>query len=169
MSKPLLLLVVLRAAVVLAEDVCPAQRSAPSRACVTDSDCAVVTQRLDCCGSQAMKGINRAGVARFEAEERACSKNGNQCKCEAAPTQLDEGTLNAKGEVLVACRAKVCTTFLARLTSRSVKALPACAKEACGPAPRMPNSECADGVSVSGPGPCVMLDGKCRWARLECP
>ncbi len=46
-----------------------------------------------------------------------------------------------------------------------------CAVEACGPALGMPNSPCADGVTVAGPsGRCLKhADASCGWEVLSCP
>jgi hypothetical protein len=148
------------------------QRRVPDRTCSTDADCAIVRVHLSCCGTESVNGINRADLEAFQAYQRQCAR-GRACGCAAGPTRLDDGSRLERNEpVLVACRANLCTTYLAppaKLTSDSVQQLSGCPAAACGPAPLYPTAECGDGVSVSGRGPCVRIGGRCRWVRLECP
>src|SRR6476469_8833357 len=58
-------------------DTCTAPRP-PDRACTADSDCVAVWQYVGCCGTQAVRGINRSDVERFQAHERLCSR-GRTC------------------------------------------------------------------------------------------
>ncbi len=46
-----------------------------------------------------------------------------------------------------------------------------CATADCGPALGMPNTLCADGVTVAGPtGQCLRQgDGSCGWEVIRCP
>ena len=87
-----------------------------NRACATDADCTLVRQQTSCCGDRATRGINRTDAARFEADEKICSRGGSPCKCVPGPEQLDVGAQNDRerkaGTVVVACRKKVCTSFL---------------------------------------------------------
>ncbi len=88
-----------------------------NRACVTDSDCTLVGQQTSCCGDRSTRGINRADVARFEAEEKICSADGAPCKCLPGPEQLDVDTQKFRErkprKAAVACREKLCTSFVA--------------------------------------------------------
>ena len=88
------------------------------RTCATDADCVVVTQQTSCCGDAALRGINRTDAARFEADEKICSRDGHPCKCIPRPTTLDFGTWvperrGGAGAVSVSCREKLCTSFSA--------------------------------------------------------
>ncbi|WP_075097644.1 Kazal-type serine protease inhibitor family protein [Sandaracinus amylolyticus] len=44
-----------------------------------------------------------------------------------------------------------------------------CDESACGPRPQMPNSPCADGVTVAGPACARDANGRCAWIVRECP
>lgn len=167
------LVVVLLSAAPDAAAMCGPQRKPTDRSCTADADCVAVKRTTDCCGSLKIEGINQQDAARFEAEELVCGRELKKCKCMAAPTRLDDGSrAESKAErIELVCREQVCRTQGAKppLTSQSVKALPSCPAAQCGPAPATPNWECPDGVSVGGRGPCVRIDGQCRWSRLECP
>jgi hypothetical protein len=57
-----------------------------------------------------------------------------------------------------------------RHTSDSIRALGRCAPRECGVSPGMPSSECPDGRSRGGLGPCVRFpNGRCGWVVLSCP
>jgi hypothetical protein len=152
---------------------CDPNRAPRDRSCTQDSDCTFIWRTVSCCGTRTVEGVNRADVARYQAQERPCSTQ-RRCGCAEGPTQLDDGTrMRRRGTVAVACRANLCTTFLAsapaQLTSTTVQTLPRCAEEECGPSPAYPNWTCPDGVSRAGLGPCVRQNGRCGWAHLECP
>lgn len=145
----------------------------PDRSCAADTDCVALTRTVSCCGTQAITGVRREHAWRVQAWDRQCNR-GRACGCAPGPTLLDDGTrLDRRAPVAASCRANVCTTHAlprpAGFTSETVKALPRCAREECPRAPMLPTQTCADGVSQSGRGPCVRLDGACRWVRLECP
>lgn len=145
---------------------CGPQRQPADRTCAVDADCVAVRVNLDCCGTQAVRGVSRADAARFQAQERLCSP-GRRCGCESGPTRLDDGSRwEHDRAVLVACRERVCTTFLAPVPATSPEP---CSRAECGPAPAMPNWTCPDGVNVAGRGPCLRVNGRCGWTRLECP
>ena len=45
-----------------------------------------------------------------------------------------------------------------------------CTLEECGPPPMMPNYLCSDGVTMAGPGDCIVLEnGDCGWEIIYCP
>jgi hypothetical protein len=170
----------------------PAPKPPPDRAvcekptqldqhCESDADCLLLWLPPSCCGTRGVKGINRAGLPRYQEHLRRCPPEGRHCGCAPGPTILDDGSRLERNEpVRVVCRNRVCSTALgapaggleegARVfTSESIRSLPRCANAECPPAPASPTSVCPDGVSVGGRGPCVRLDGQCRWVRLTCP
>ena len=153
----------------------------PERTCSTDADCTTVEQVVNCCGTLAIKGAAVSDVSRFSAEDRRCNP-GRRCGCEAGPAHLDDGSVvrnEDRRPVLAACHANRCRTEHGQasapgqrpggLTSDEVERLPHCERDECGPAPLYPTATCPDGRHQSGRGPCVRIEGACRWARMVCP
>lgn len=45
-----------------------------------------------------------------------------------------------------------------------------CGPDDCGPGLGMPNFLCADGITIAGPGACILLEeGMCGWEIVSCP
>jgi len=83
-----------------------------------------------------------------------CVDSTPACK-EGATKEADDG-----------CNTCTCTEGAWACT----KKLCQCEVDDCGPKPGMPNKLCSDGVTMSGPGDCVLNeDGTCAWEIIECP
>jgi hypothetical protein len=74
------------------------------QSCVADSDCAFGIHQIDCCGSTAAVGFNRAERARFDGAEPTCVATYPFCGCDPAPTRTDSGEdVVDSAPILLAC------------------------------------------------------------------
>lgn len=63
------------------------------RACDDAADCTLVEHQVDCCGSILLTSVPISSEAAFDALEQYCSGKYPACRCAAAATKLDDGTV----------------------------------------------------------------------------
>jgi hypothetical protein len=80
-------------------------------ACAAQSDCVLVSHRLDCCGSQAIGAVSLADEQAFKRAEALCDSQypANGCMCPPERTVLDDTTwVNDESEAVADCLGGIC-------------------------------------------------------------
>jgi hypothetical protein len=87
----------------------------PLAQCSADEDCTVGTRTTDCCGAQAVVGVNLSKASAFAKLRASCDASYPACGCAALewPT-TDDGRLVMDGDVVgVACVEGTCQSHIA--------------------------------------------------------
>ncbi len=61
------------------------------KVCDADTDCRIMGQRLDCCGTMLYAGVNRAAQTKFAFCESAWLAHFTACGCDASPITTEDG------------------------------------------------------------------------------
>jgi hypothetical protein len=84
------------------------------KSCKVDTDCKVIQQQIDCCGTYRAMGIAKASATRFSQCAPAAS-SFPECGCASRPTQADDGRSNANfdlSDVGVRCDGGACRSYV---------------------------------------------------------
>jgi len=81
------------------------------KACSAATDCVTKFHMVNCCGTLAAIGMNKAESADFDAAEAICEMQYPGCGCAQGPTMTEDGKMSTDDSLIqVDCVSGACST-----------------------------------------------------------